>query len=62
MLGNLKDDPVPNIRFNVAKAYTQLLPHLDKSTQSKVQAALEGLQGDKDVDVKYYAQQGLKHL
>jgi len=54
----MADDPVPNIRFNVAKTLHTLIKHLDPNVvQTKVQPCLAKLYEDKDKDVKFYAAQ-----
>jgi len=59
----MADDPVPNIRFNVAKTLGQLSKHLEAGTvQSKVKPVLTKLYEDADRDVKFYASQALSQL
>lgn len=80
MLDRLVSDPIPNIRFNVAKSHAVLintlsrlpaqgtLAELEKSgksanpapegqdlIQSQIMPALQRLQQDEDVDVRYFA-------
>lgn len=61
----LKDDTIPNVRFNVAKSLEVLAPLLknDPSTaelvKSQVSPALEKLGGDADVDVRWFAEKAL---
>jgi serine/threonine-protein phosphatase 2A regulatory subunit A len=56
-------DPVPNIRFNVAKALEALAPHLEAGAKhGLVKPALEALAGDPEVDVRYYAIRALAAL
>jgi serine/threonine-protein phosphatase 2A regulatory subunit A len=78
MMDRLVGDPIPNIRFNVAKSYKVLIETLrklpEKGTMDDASASgtspspkglelitneimpqLEKLQGDKDVDVRYFA-------
>ena len=53
-------DPVPNIRFNVAKTLRSLAGKLDvDDVQSQVRPALATLAGDNDIDVKYFATEAL---
>ena len=53
-------DPVPNIRFNVAKTLRSLAQKLDvDDVQSQVRPALTKLSGDDDIDVKYFATEAL---
>jgi len=59
----MADDPVPNIRFNVAKTMGILVKHLDATTiQTKVKPTLTKLYEDADRDVKFYASQALSLL
>ncbi|WFD01964.1 protein phosphatase regulatory subunit Paa1 [Malassezia obtusa] len=59
-------DPVPNIRFNVAKAFEVLGQELSKSPegkrsiQDKINPALQVLSEDRDADVRYYAMRALQ--
>ncbi len=58
-------DPVPNLRFNVAKALERLLKNnkLDAVTKATVVLpALQSLSLDPDDDVKYYAAKALNTL
>ena len=57
------DDPVPNIRFKVAKSLQVLVKYLDATiVQERIRPALETLQMDGDKDVKFYAQQALNSI
>jgi len=59
----MSSDPVPNIRFNVAKTLHTLIKHLDQNTiQQKVKPSLTQLYEDEDRDVKFYASQGLSAI
>jgi len=54
----LAKDPVPNIRFNVARVLEKMLPFLEASSlQTQVLPALSSLSEDTDVDVKFFANQ-----
>ena len=54
-------DPVPNVRFNVAKCLRQLVPLLDPSTvQGQVKPCLTTMATDTDQDVSYFASQALQ--
>ncbi|WFD41919.1 protein phosphatase regulatory subunit Paa1 [Malassezia psittaci] len=59
-------DPVPNIRFNVAKAFEVLAEKLrdspdgQRSIQEKINPALQVLSKDRDVDVRFYATRALQ--
>ena len=60
----LAADPIPNIRFNVAKSISVMIPLLKKSLppielNDKVKPLLKKLLEDADVDVRYYAQNAL---
>jgi serine/threonine-protein phosphatase 2A regulatory subunit A len=49
-------DPVPNIRFNVAKTLKNLAPKLESGiVGQQIKPALATLKADVDGDVKYYA-------
>ena len=53
-------DPVPNIRFNVAKTLQLLLPLRDATfTQQRVKPCLQSLLEDADQDVRFFAGQAL---
>lgn len=54
------EDPVPNIRFNVAKALQTLLTLAEPpAVQTKLKPALLKLSEDSDRDVKFHAQAAL---
>ena len=56
-------DPVANVRFNVAKSLQKIGSILDNSTlQTEVKPILEKLTQDRDVDVKFFAQEALTVL
>ncbi len=58
-------DPIPNIRFNVAKAFEVLSSVLIKTPEgkevikTKIGPALEKLKEDSDADVRFFAQKAL---
>ena len=57
----MAQDPVPNIRFNVAKTLHGLIPLLDTNVvQTRVKPALSKLFDDTDRDVKFFASQALQ--
>ncbi|GBB86608.1 hypothetical protein RclHR1_00130049 [Rhizophagus clarus] len=64
-VNNLVSDPIPNIRFNVAKSYEVLIPVLKQSQETvvlldaQVKPALDKLREDSDADVKYFAEKAL---
>jgi len=54
-------DPVPNIRFNVARTLHALIPTLDSNVvQNQVKPALSKLFDDSDKDVKFFASQAMQ--
>ena len=61
----LASDPIPNIRFNVAKTFSAVIPIVKKLDSVKnllndpVKTSLNKLQDDSDADVRYYAQKAL---
>jgi serine/threonine-protein phosphatase 2A regulatory subunit A len=62
----LSKDPIPNIRFNVAKSLESLIPLLKKDpntaelVSSSVKPTLEKLCTDQDGDVKFFATRALE--
>ncbi|KAN0064323.1 protein phosphatase 2A structural subunit [Thecaphora frezii] len=60
------EDPIPNIRFNVAKAFEVLASVLTQTTEgrhvveSRIVPALEKLREDSDADVRFFAQKALE--
>jgi len=57
----LAADPVPNVRFQVAKTLRQLLPMLEPATVLEhVKPCLAMLVDDPDHDVRYFASQGMQ--
>lgn len=62
----LAADPIPNIRFNVAKCLEVLATSYSKSpdglelVQSKVVPVLEQMKNDTDADVRYFATRALQ--
>ena len=53
-------DPVPNIRFNVAKTLKELSKRVDREDiDGHIKPALTGLANDKDIDVCYFAKDAL---
>ncbi|KAI9302173.1 armadillo-type protein [Cunninghamella echinulata] len=61
----LVEDPIPNVRFNVAKSLGVLTPILRNSpatevlTTSQVKPALQKLNNDTDMDVRWFAEKAL---
>lgn len=63
----LVDDPIPNIRFNVAKSLQVLAqtlisggPDGAKIAQQSISPAVETLKQDSDADVRYFAEKASK--
>jgi len=57
---SLAGDSVANVRFNVAKTLQKIAPVLDENTiKTQIKPVLDKLNGDNDVDVKYFAQEAL---
>jgi len=61
VLAALAQDPVPNIRMNVAKTISKVIPHSKGNfeLEEKLKQMLNTLAKDPDQDVKYYAQKAL---
>lgn len=63
---HLSSDPIPNIRFNVAKSLEVLAitygstPEGKAIIQSKILPALHDLKNDTDADVRYFATHALQ--
>jgi serine/threonine-protein phosphatase 2A regulatory subunit A len=63
-MATLSKDPIPNIRFNVAKGFAAALPNLRKFEMSGivndvVLPRLNSMSEDGDGDVRFYAIQAL---
>ncbi|KAG1410945.1 hypothetical protein G6F57_023884 [Rhizopus arrhizus] len=62
----MSKDPIPNIRFNVAKSLESLIPLLKKDpntgelVNSSVKPTLEKLCTDQDGDVRFFATRALE--
>ncbi|PWN45150.1 ARM repeat-containing protein [Ceraceosorus guamensis] len=62
------EDPIPNIRFNVAKAFEVLASVLSQTdggrsaVSSRIVPGLEKLKEDSDADVRFFAQKGLQAI
>ncbi|KAI9322263.1 armadillo-type protein [Dichotomocladium elegans] len=62
---NLQQDPIPNVRFNVAKSLEVLAPILKREADaaglvpSQIAPALQKLSSDADPDVKWFANKAL---
>merc|ERR1711934_494254 len=57
---SMAEDPVPNVRFNVANCLKKFCAHLDAASLSKVKPLLTGMCEDQDPDVCYFAYQALQ--
>lgn len=56
----LVEDPVANVRFNVAKTLQKISPFMEAAAiDSFVKPALDKLNGDVDVDVKHFASEAI---
>ena len=60
----LASDPIPNVKFNVAKTINIMIPLLKKSNlqsvlNDKIKPVLSKLIQDTDIDVCYFSQQAL---
>ena len=66
MLLQLASDPIPNIRFNVAKALETVATSFGDSAEGaqvvhlKIAPVLEALKGDPDADVRFFAGRALQ--
>lgn len=63
----LLNDPIPNIRFNVAKALEVVgttyghSPEGQALVRERILPGLQALQNDGDADVRYFANHALQH-
>ena|ERR1700761_2416276 len=61
VLVGLTMDPIPNIRFNVAKSLEVIATTINKTSEgqqlsrNQIVPAVEGLRNDADADVRYFA-------
>jgi hypothetical protein len=56
-------DPVPNIRFNIAKTIEVIYDKLNNENKEKCRELLEDFEKeDKDFDVVFYSQKALKNI
>ena len=66
VLLQLMTDPIPNIRFNVAKSFEVVsetltsLPEGPAVAKERVIPAVESLKNDSDADVRYFAGRALQ--
>lgn len=62
----LSSDPIPNIRFNVAKSLETMIPMLKQNqsmsglVSTMAKPTLEKLSTDKDGDVRFFANRALQ--
>ena len=62
-LARYAHDPVPNIRFSVAKAFEALAPRLDAAARITIaKPVLQSLTLDREVDVQHFATRALAAL
>lgn len=60
ILVKLSADPVPNVRFNVVKAMTEMINVLDGATViQQIKPVISSLMEDQDKDVRHFAQHAL---
>jgi len=66
VIGGLVSDPIPNIRFNVAKTLGMAVPHLlpshRKVVEEQIKVFLEKMTQDSDQDVRFFANQSLASM
>ena len=65
VLVTLQQDPVPNIRMNVAKTINQIIPALKGApdVEDKMRQIVRDLaNNDQDNDVKYFAQRAIQTI
>tara|TARA_R110002050_G_scaffold227949_6_gene363624 strand:- start:2531 stop:2797 length:267 start_codon:yes stop_codon:yes gene_type:complete len=62
LISKLAADPVPNIRFNVAKAIMELKECFTQESRSQILVCLKMMTNDADADVTYYATQAIETL
>lgn len=56
----LANDPVANVRFNVAKALQKMVAHLEANViNTQIKPCLERMKNDQDYDVQFYAMEAL---
>lgn len=62
-LFKMQSDPVPNIRFNIAKTIETIYGHLNNANKEKAKDLLNKFEADDDdFDVHFYAQKALKSI
>ncbi len=55
----MAEDPVPNIRFNVAKSIESLYSRMTPGYKIKCEGAIKKMCNDKDFDVSFFAKKAL---
>ncbi len=55
----LAEDPVPNIRFNVAKTIESLYARMTPGSKIKCEGAIKKMCNDKDFDAAFFAKKAL---
>lgn len=55
VLITMADDPVPNIRFNVAKSIEAIYSKMSPGGKFKVEACIKKMCNDQDFDCQYFA-------
>lgn len=58
----LADDPVPNIRFNIAKTVQEFYSKLTPGSKIKTESAIQKLCNDSDFDVSHFAKRCMDHI
>jgi serine/threonine-protein phosphatase 2A regulatory subunit A len=59
----MASDPVPNIRFNVAKTIEIMYKKVNNTNKMKCKEVLKKIENDdSDFDCKFYAQKALKAI
>ena len=59
----MQSDPVPNVRFNIAKAIEIIYPHLNNTNKEKARDLLNKFEvEDDDFDVHFYSQKAIKSI
>jgi len=62
-IDTFSEDRVPNVRFNLIKTMEIIKEVLSQQyVASRIVPAFEKLRDDEDVDVSYFARQGIKNI
>ena len=63
ILTSLVSDPVPNVRFNVAKILLSIYPQVPKRVAAnEILTSLRNLVKDTDSDVKFFAKEAVDRI